>query len=68
MIDLETRWLEIVCYNDKQADTIENLVEKTWLCRYPRPTIITYYRGNEFLGHAFKNYLIERKMGLNTSV
>ena len=46
MIDPETGWFEIVCYNGKQAATIENLVEKIWLCRYPRATIITYDRGN----------------------
>ena len=28
MIDLATWWFEIVQYNDKQADTIANLVEK----------------------------------------
>ena len=46
MIDPETGWFEIVCYNGKQAATIENLVEKIWLCRYPRATIITHDRGN----------------------
>ena len=39
-------------------------MEQTWLCRYPRPTIFTYNRGNEFLGHAFKNDLIEREYGI----
>ena len=34
------------------------------LCRYTRPTIITYDRGNEFLGHAFKNYLIKTEYGI----
>ena len=51
----------MVHYNYKQADTIENLVEKTWLCRYPRPTIITYDCGNKFLGHAFKNDVTENE-------
>ena len=58
MIDPATGWFEILSYNDKYAATIEKLVEKNWLCRYPRPTIITYDRGNELLGHAFKNDLI----------
>ena len=66
MIDLETGWFEIVQYNYKQAATIENLVEKTWLCRYPHPKTIMYDRGNEFLGHAFKNDLI-KNMGLEKS-
>ena len=59
MIDLATGWFEIIQYKDKQADTILNLVEKMWLCRYPRPKILTCYCGNEFLGHAFKNDLIK---------
>ena len=44
MIDPETGWFEIVHYNDKQAATITNLLDQTFLCRYPHPTIITYYR------------------------
>ena len=54
-----TGWFEIVKYNYKQDATIVKLVEQTWLCRYPCPTIIEYDQGNEFLGHAFKNDLIE---------
>ena len=61
MIDPETGWFEIIKYNDKHADTIENLVQKMWLYRYPRLTIITYDRGNEFFGHAFKNDLIQNE-------
>ena len=60
MIDPATWWFETVRYGDKQTATIVNLVEKIWLGRYPRPTIITYDRENEFLGHAFKNDLIYR--------
>ena len=59
MTDLAIRWFEIVQYNNKQAAAISNLLGKTWLCRYPHLTIITHDRGNEFLGHAFKNDLIE---------
>ena len=55
MIGLSTGCFEILQYNDKQASTITNLVEQTWLCKYPCPTIITYDWGNEFLGHTFKN-------------
>ena len=42
MIELATRWLERLSYNDKQADTIANRLEQTWLYRYQCPTIITY--------------------------
>ena len=46
VIDPATGWFEIVQYNEKQAAKIANLVEQTWLCRYPLPTIITYDQGN----------------------
>ena len=45
-IYLATGWFEIMKYKDKQGATIENLVEKKWLCRYPNPTIIAYDHGN----------------------
>ena len=64
MIDPVTGWFEIVQYNDKQAATIENLVDQTWLCRYPRLKIIIYVRVNELLGRVFKNYLIEKECGI----
>ena len=42
MIDPVTGWFEVVRYYDKRAITITNLVETTWLSRYPRPIEITY--------------------------
>ena len=60
IINPETGRFEIVQYNDKRSATIANLLEITWLCRYPCPTIITYDWVNEFLVHTFKNDLIEK--------
>ena len=51
MIDPANGLFEIVCYNDKQAYTIANLVNQTCLYIYSGSTIIMYGRGNEFLGH-----------------
>ena len=45
MIDPVTGWFEVTQYNDKRAMTIANLVEITWLSRYPRPMDITYDQG-----------------------
>ena len=53
MIDPVTRWFEVTQYRDKKAMTIKNLVETTWLIRYPWPVEITYERRGEFLGHKF---------------
>ena len=42
MIDPVTWWFEVTQYRDKKAMTIVNLVEATWLVRYPWPVEITY--------------------------
>ena len=42
MIDPIYGWFHIMQYNYKKAMTIANLVETTWLVRYPRPVDITY--------------------------
>ena len=66
MVYLVTWRFEKVLYNDKQVDTIANLVEKNWLYRYPRPTIIMHDRGNEFLGHAFINDEVKNEYGIKS--
>ena len=58
-IDPDTGCSEMVKYNNKHAYTMGNIVYKAWLCRHPRPTIITYDCGNEFIGCEFKNGLIK---------
>ena len=45
MIDPVTGQSELTQYNDKRAMSIANLVETTWLSRYPRPMDITYDQG-----------------------
>ena len=76
MIDLVTGWFEIAQYEDKIAISIVNLVETTWLYRYPRPIEIMYDQGKEFIGNKFRECLIEmecritakpRTMGNTTS-
>ncbi len=48
MIDPATGWFEIVEVIEKRADIIANLLEFTWLTRYPWPTEIVMDRGLEF--------------------
>ena len=45
---------------------IANLSETIWLVRYPWPVDIIYYQGGEFLGHEFKNILIENEYVIKT--
>ncbi len=50
MIDPATGWLEIKeIKNSKSSIDIANLVEQTWLIRYPWPTQINFDRGSEFM-------------------
>ncbi len=49
MIDPATGWLEIVPVKVKDAATVANVVEMTWLNRYPWPQEIVFDRGTEFL-------------------
>jgi len=64
MIDPATGWFEIAQYDDKKAITVANIVEQTWLARYPRPNLCTIDRGSEFIGHKFKNELCKKEYGI----
>ena len=45
MIDTVIGWSEVTQYNDKRAMGIADLVETTWLSKYPSPMDITYDQG-----------------------
>ena len=49
MIDPATGWFEIVEIPNKRADYISNLLEMTWLTRYPWPGEVICDRGSEFM-------------------
>ena len=55
-----TGWFEITEYSNKKAMISTNLVENTWLVRYPWAVEIMYDQGGELLGNEFKNILIEK--------
>ena len=50
MIDPATAWLEIKEIKLKTAEKVANVVEQTWLTRYPWPTQLIFDRGTEFMG------------------
>ena len=62
MIDPATGWLEIKELTNKEASTTANLVEQTWLTRYPIPQILTYDRGTEFMAEFAE--MIENDYGI----
>ena len=49
MIDPATGWFEITEIPGKQADVLANLLEQTWMCRYPWPQKVICDRGKEFM-------------------
>jgi transposase InsO family protein len=59
MIDPVTGWFEMGSYDDATPETIMNILEISWLNRYPRPLVIVADRGGEFTGHFFRNALRE---------
>ena len=63
MIDPATGWFELHQTPDKRSDTIANITEQEWFCRYPWPTQITYDRGNEFLGKEFQE-MVKKEYGV----
>lgn len=50
MIDPATGWFEIKQIPNKEAHTVAETVEQTWLSRYPWPTQVNLDRGTEFMG------------------
>ena len=46
MINPRTGWFEITQYHDKISISIVNLVETTWMSRYPRPIEVIYDQGS----------------------
>lgn len=54
IIDLVTNLTEIVRIRNKSSAHIAQLVEQTWLARYPMPQHIIYDQGTEFTGYHFQ--------------
>ena len=52
MIDPATDWFEITEIKTKRADIVSNVVETTWLTRYPYPTQVVLDRGTEFMAES----------------
>jgi len=50
MIDPATNWFKIIACNKQDTAIKANIVEQTWLSRYPWPQELVYDRGTEFMG------------------
>ena len=67
MIDSIIGWFGITQYDDKCVISIDNLVETTWLERYPCQIEIAYYQGLEFIGNSYRKYLIEKEYRISAN-
>ena len=67
MINPVMEWFEITQYKNKKAMNISNLIGTTQTSRYHWTVYIKYYQGGEFLGHQFKNSLIEEEYDIKTN-
>jgi hypothetical protein len=52
MFDPATSWFEVVEIPNKRAVTWANLLENTWLYRYPRPLQCIFDNGSESFGQS----------------
>lgn len=48
------RWFEMIPLSNMTARTAATALDQQWLCRYPRPEVVVYDNGNEFLGKEFQ--------------
>ena len=65
VIDDATTWPEVVQLEGKTAYHLARKFDSQWLCRYPRPKMVVFDNGGEFVGREFQellcSYGIERK-------
>jgi transposase InsO family protein len=57
MIDPATTLLELIAIPDKESRTTARAFDRSWLCRYPRPTVCLHDKGTEFTGFEFQELL-----------
>ena len=50
-------WPEVARVANNKAWYIAKVFDNTWLCRYPRPKLVVFDNGNEFLGEEFQELL-----------
>jgi hypothetical protein len=66
MIDPATGWFEIVEIPNKRADYVSNILQQTWLVRYPWPTKVICDRGSEFMAET--KDMLENEYGIKQQV
>ncbi len=57
IIDLCTRWTELIPLQDITAITVSQALDKHWFCRYPRPSYLVSDQGKQFISAEFEEML-----------
>ena len=57
IIDICTRWIELIPLHRVTALTVCSALDHQWLCRYPRPDTISSDQGVQFLSSEFQELL-----------
>ena len=58
MIDCSTRWPELVATEDISAAHVSGIIDRAWMCRYPRPEVIISDQGPQFMSKEFREVMI----------
>ena len=66
MIDPTTGWFKIAEVPDTRADNISNILQQSWLVRYPWPTKVICDRGKEFMAETKE--MLEEDYGIMQQV
>ena len=45
-----TYWPGVIYINDKSSDIIRRILDKNWLCYFPRTVILVHHNGTGFTG------------------
>ena len=57
IIDIQSRWCELISLTDHQGLTVCAELDNEWFCRYPRPNIVLSDQGPELIGMEFNELL-----------
>ena len=57
ILDVATKWIEMIPLENKRPATVARAFDQQWLCRYPRPTRLIHDQGPEFIYEEFQELL-----------
>lgn len=58
IVDMFSRWTELVALKDISAITVSKALDNQWLCRYPKPNVCVSDQGTQFLSNEFQELLL----------